>query len=91
MNWNRLLSGLIAVIYIAVEYAKSGSGSACGIAIAVVFPLACILYGEEMGTYLGPTPRGAMTETSPGWMVCAGGWFILLLLPAVEIVRHFTS
>lgn len=38
-----------------------------------------------MGGYTGPTNNMAITQTSPGVLVCVLGW-VLLLLPALFIV-----
>ena len=79
MNWNRILSGLVAVLYVVGAYIGSGAESAWKIAIFVILPLACIWFGDAMGGYIGPTSRGAITSTTPGWLVCIAGWLLLLM------------
>jgi len=49
---------------------------------ALLLPLACIWFGDELGEYLGALPGPAINRTSPAWMVKVGGW-VLLLLPAI--------
>ena len=49
---------------------------------ALLLPLACIWFGDELGEYVGAVPGPAVTRKSPGWMVKVGGW-VLLLLPAI--------
>jgi hypothetical protein len=51
-------------------------------------PLACIWYGDELGEYVGALPGPAINRRSPGWMVKAGGWF-LLFLPAIIFLFTF--
>jgi hypothetical protein len=49
---------------------------------ALLLPLACIWYAEEMGEYIGALPGPGINRKSPAGMVKIGGW-ILLLLPAI--------
>jgi hypothetical protein len=49
---------------------------------ALLLPLACIWFSDEMGEYVGTVPGPAVNRKSPGWMVRVGGW-VLLLLPAI--------
>jgi len=49
---------------------------------ALLLPLACIWFAEEMGEYIGALPGPGINRKSPAWMVKLGGW-ILLLLPAI--------
>jgi hypothetical protein len=58
-----------------------------GAAIFVIFPLACIWFAVEMGSYIGPTSSGAITSSTPGWLVCIGGW-LLLLLPVLFAIGY---
>ena len=87
MNWNRILSGLLATFYVTGAYVSSGGEAAWKVGIGVIFPLACIWFADAMGDYIGPTSSGAITSTSPGWLVCICGW-LLLLLPAVVITIY---
>ena len=48
--------------------------------------LACVWFGDEMGGYIGPTSSGAITNTTPGWLVCIAGWLLLLMPVFVGIV-----
>ena len=80
MNWNRILSGLVSGSYVVGAYIGSGVEAAWKVGIFVILPLACIWFGDAMGGYIGPTSRGAITSTTPGWLVCIAGW-VLLLMP----------
>jgi hypothetical protein len=79
MDWNRVISGLLAVIYLAIAFAHGGIRSGFEVGIGLVFPLACIWFADAMGGYTGPTMSMAITQPSPGVIVCVLGWFILLL------------
>jgi len=86
MNWNRLLSGLLAAVYIIGAYIGEGGELAWKVGIGVILPLACIWFSDAMGDYIGPTSGGGITSTTPGWLVCIGGWLLLLLPLIISIV-----
>jgi hypothetical protein len=79
MNWNRILSGLLVVFYITTAFATSGAKSAFVWLLFVILPLACIWFGDEMGGYTGASWGGAITDQTPGLLVCIAGWLLLLL------------
>ena len=78
----RILSGIIAVLYLLIAYYSGGSGGAVKCAAYLVLPLACIWYSEAMGNYDGILMQGGPMTQTPGCLVAMGGWF-LLLLPAI--------
>jgi hypothetical protein len=78
MGWNRILSGLLAVIYIITGLAGGGAEGAFVTFGFVILPLACIWFGDAMGGYTGLTTSMAITSPSPGLMVCIAGWVFLL-------------
>lgn len=82
MNWNRLVSSLLAVSYIIAGYVSKGAETAFEAGLLVILPLGCIWFGEAMGGYIGPNWRGNITAASPGLIVCVLGW-LLLLLPLI--------
>jgi hypothetical protein len=82
MTWNRILSGLLAVIYIVMAFAGGGGETGLKVVAFVILPLACIWFGDEMGGYIGPTWGAGITAPSPGLIVCIAGW-LLLLLPII--------
>ncbi len=79
LNWNRTLSGFLAVIYAFAGFAGRGPEGACLIALSVLFPLACIWFGEAMGGHTGPASGIAITQTSPGMCVRILGWALMLM------------
>jgi hypothetical protein len=79
MNRNRVISGLIAVIYLVVAAAHGGIESALQVGICLILPVSCIWFAEAMGGYVGPAATYAITKASPGLIVCILGWLLLLL------------
>jgi hypothetical protein len=73
------MSALVAGGYILFAYHVRDELSAFEVGIFTIFPLACIWFSDEMGGYIGSTNSVAITARSPGWLVCALGWMILLL------------
>ena len=80
---SRTLSAVIAIAYIATAYFTDGGETAFRVGMFLILPIACIWYGDSMGDYVGGTMRGQyISSSTPGCMVIAGGW-LLLLLPAI--------
>jgi hypothetical protein len=84
MNWQRLLSLTIALVYLFVGlivYPPKSVGDGVGLLskriLGVLFPLACVWFGDEMGDYTGRL--SSVTKASAGWLVRLGGWCLLLL------------
>lgn len=83
----RTLSLIIAAFYLVITAISASSPSkllsglliTCG---ALLLPLACIWFSEELGEYVGALPGPNINRKSPAWMVKIGGW-VLLLLPAI--------
>jgi hypothetical protein len=86
MDWNRLLSGLLAAIYIITAFAEAGAEAGLKVVGFVILPLACIWFGDEMGDYIGQSGSGYITQKSPGFLVCILGWLLLLFPIVIEVV-----
>jgi len=84
MNWNRILSGLIAVIYIVAGFMKGGAEFGWAVIPVVILPLAFIWFGDGMDNYIGGMPR---QDSSPNWVAPFGGWVWLLLPVIIWIVN----
>jgi hypothetical protein len=65
MNWNRILSGLLAVFYTVGAYRHAGVELAWKVAIGVIFPLACIWFADAMGDYIGSTSKRCHYDSDP--------------------------
>jgi len=92
---SRTVSLLIAIVYLVVACLSSRSAAKVFASILIVggallFPLACIWFADELGEYVGVLPGPAINRKSPAWMVKLGGW-ILLLLPAVLFFFTYQS
>ena len=89
LNWNRILSAALALIYIVGAFMGGGGEVGCKVLLFVILPLACIWFSDAMGGYTGLTMSMPITAPSPGLIVCILGW-LLLLLPLI-IGRVFPS
>ena len=83
----RLLSLIVAAGYLVITsfFTYSAGKLVANLLIvggALLLPLACIWFGDELGNYVGALPGPAVNRKSPAWMVKLGGW-VLLLLPAI--------
>ena len=90
MSWNRILSALLAVIYIVTAFALGGGGTSGKVVLFVIFPLACIWFSDAMGGYTGLTTSWPITATSPGVIVCILGW-LLLLMPLIIVAIAYAG
>ena len=83
----RTLSLIIAAGYLVIAAIGGHSegklfGAVLIVGGALLIPLACIWFADEVGDYVGTFPGPAVNRRSPAWMVKIGGW-VLLLLPLV--------
>jgi len=84
----RTLSAGIAAVYVAGAYAYVGGERAFAAAVAVIFPLACIWFPEELGRYTGPLGlRGYIQKRTPGAFVAFGGWVLLTVIGIFWLLR----
>ena len=80
---NKILSAIVAIAYLATAYFTDGGETTFRVGMFLILPMACIWFGESMGDYVGGTIRGQyISSTTPGCLVVAGGWLILML-PAI--------
>lgn len=86
---NKTLSGLIALAFLWTTCSSDDLPSTLRLASFLVLPLACIWFSEAMGNYTGPASAQAITRTSPGCVIAALGW-LLLLLPIILSLLLYT-
>ena len=91
LNKNRILSALVAVIYIIAAFVTGGGEASCKVLIFVIMPLACIWFSDAMGGYTGLTTSTPITAPSPGVIVCILGWLVLLLPIIMGIIVYFAA
>jgi hypothetical protein len=82
LDWNRILSVLLAIIYIAAAYFFGSSELSWRVSISTILPLGCIWFSDAMGDYTGNMGSMPITQSSPGWIICIFGW-LLLLMPVI--------
>lgn len=51
--------------------------------VGLIFPLACIWFGDYLGQYTGFMRGHYVSQQTPGCLVVAGGWFFLIGVPVV--------
>ena len=93
MNWNKILSALVAITYIVIAVVHGGAKTAIEFAIFLILPLGCICFSDAMGGYvgLGLMEFGApITNRSPGILVYIMGW-VVLLLPIIAGIIFYVS
>ncbi len=84
VTWGRIISLSISLIYLLLAYIFRGGELTLKMLIYLIFVLACIWFGEELGSYTGFSWIGNMyiSEESPGSVITCLGW-ILLILPTI--------
>jgi len=80
---SRLLSIVLAVVYLVSAYSSAGGKAAFQVGRFLILPLACIWFGEAMGDFTGVS----IQRTTPGCFVVLGGW-LLLLLPVFVVLLN---
>ncbi|HNT36734.1 MAG TPA: hypothetical protein PKH07_17230 [bacterium] len=87
----RILSAIIAIIYLSVAYLGGGSEGAIRCALFLFLPMACIWFSEEMGSFTGVMRGHYINAETPGCLVALGGWFVLMLPFIIWIIEHFSA
>ncbi len=84
MTTARAISAIVCVAYLLAAL-SGGAALILQALIYLAFPFACIWFGDEIGSYTGILSRGpAITQATPGCIVRAAGW-VMLLLPLILI------
>jgi hypothetical protein len=91
MNWNRIISGLVAVIYLTLAFAHGGMEPALKFGLFLILPLFCIWFSDAMGGYTGLTSYMISISSSLGVRVCILGWLLLLLPLIMGIIIYAES
>ena len=92
----RAISLLMAIFVIGTMCLTDGAEDAMKAGIGLIFIIALIWFGDEMGAYTGPTAHGAITAPTPGCMLRGFGWvimigaFVLSLLQIVDLIMART-
>ena len=91
MNWNRILSSVVAIGYLAAAYFIGGGEAVLRVALCLLLPLACIWFSQAMGDYTGTIRGHLVTQRTPAGIVRAGGWLLLLLPVLIGLVWALRS
>ena len=83
---NRGLSLIVALVYLTAAYLYGSGLGMAKVAVLLLLPMACIWFPEALGEYTGIMRLQAITASTPAFLVCAGGW---LLLVGVPLVAYF--
>jgi len=78
---NRGLSLLVALVYLTAAYLYGTGLDMAKVAAALLLPMACIWFPEALGEYTGTMRLHAITASTPAFLVCAGGWLLLVGIP----------
>lgn len=82
----KILSLIISFVYLLIAYISGGGEFLLKTFAILLLPLACIWFGDEIGTYMGWVGGESITKItseSPGWLVRSMGWFLLIGLPLI--------
>jgi len=85
----RVVSIIISIAYLVVAYFADGIKGLFFVFAFLIFPLACIWFGDEMGEWSG-TIKLLPAKPIPGCFVRLGGW-LLLLLPIIMVLIILSS
>lgn len=80
----RLISGLVYVLYVIHYFDASDMESTFRILFGFLLPLLCIWFADQLGGYIGGG-EVAITKKSPGIIIKMVGW-IILLIPIIRII-----
>jgi hypothetical protein len=84
----KLLSLVLSAAYLVAGLASEDTEVVLPVLGFVLFSLACIWFGDEIGGYTGWIGLRPITARTPGGMIRFAGW-LLLLLPAVAFgIQH---
>ncbi|MEP6685399.1 MAG: hypothetical protein ABJB22_01370 [Verrucomicrobiota bacterium] len=88
---NRMLSVFIALVYLVAAYKHGGGATTLKLAMFLLLPLACIWFPEPLGQYGGTIRGQLMTSSTPAFLVCAGGWLVLVGVPLLAYALSFAT
>jgi hypothetical protein len=89
-DWNRILSGVVAVVWLGLSAVGSGLQGVLTNMLAIALSMACIWFPDELSslttTLPGPLSNTPITKSSPGFLVRLFGWIALLVLTVVRVM-----
>lgn len=83
----RIISLMIAGFYVVWTYLTWGGEKAFLTGIIVIWPVALIWFGDYFAHYRGWAGWILIRRESPGLLIRGMGWFLLLLLIPIYLIR----
>ena len=92
MNLNRILSGVIFLVYVIAAFLLEGKASALAFSVGFFGVLMLIWFGDTFGEYIGVAVGNspAIDTPSPGWLVSSVAWVIFLAPLALAVYKYVT-
>jgi hypothetical protein len=87
LSAGRKISLIVSALYLAGALLARDVGVFAQTLAFLVLPMACIWYGDAVGSYVG----GRITHASPGIVVTIGGWFLLALPIILALVSAISG
>lgn len=91
MDLNRLISGLVCVACFVMANAHAGSEGIWLLVRWIVWPMALIWFGDELGSATGFSIAHPVNRESPGCAVRFAGWVFLILITGWIIFKLATG
>lgn len=91
MRVSRILSLLVATGYLVASFLSSRPEVGLRMIVFLLFPLALIWFGEELGDFTGNWGGHYIDEKSPGWLLSVLGWVLLLVPLFLFLAIRFTT
>jgi hypothetical protein len=93
-DWNRILSGTLAVVWLILSGIAAGVQGVLANALQIVLPCACIWFPDALGSLTtslpGPLSDVPIERTSPGCAIRFFGWVALIVLTVGRVVIFVT-
>jgi hypothetical protein len=80
----------VALLYLAGAYKIGGGEATLKVAMSLLLPLACIWFSKPLDQYGGTIRGQVMTSPTPAFLVCAGGWLVLVGVPLIAYALRAT-
>lgn len=91
-DWNKILSLLIALVYLVIASIWGESGDWLLLSGYLVLPLGCILFSKEVGGFVGISAKGvSVSRPTPGIFILIAGWVLLLMPVFVSLIGTAVS
>jgi hypothetical protein len=83
-DWNRILSGLLVILWLGILAMGAGLGGVLRGAMQIALPCACIWFPDALGSMTSALT--GLDRSSPGCAVRSLGWVALLVLTVGRVL-----